>query len=88
MPALVRADARKWWTIVRNVEYGQNLRGAVAAWAADQCLLGRRGHMKRQLRRMVRRRRFEPTSDFDHGKFNRAYERDLLRFLKRTGYCR
>jgi hypothetical protein len=82
-PDRIRADARANWHYFKKAARQNEPRGAIAAWAADQYLLGHRAYAKRTLNRLARHRRlpglFAPKSQ-------RAFVRDLLRFLGRHGY--
>ena len=84
-PARVRADARMWWRQFRHAEDG---RGFLAAWAADQELLGRDHHVRTTLTALQDDRRLSAGPD-DH-QFGwpggKRYVAKLLRFLHRQGY--
>lgn len=82
-PARIRADARANWRAFKKAGRQNEPRGAIAAWAADQYLLGHRAYARRTLAKLARHRhlpgQFPPKSQ---GKF----VRDLVRFLGRHGY--
>jgi hypothetical protein len=82
-PQRVRADARANWGYFKKAARQNEPRGAIAAWAADQFLLGHRDYAKRTLYRLARQKRlpglFAPKSQT-------AFVRNLLRFLGRHGY--
>lgn len=82
-PAEVRADARTNWHWFKKAGRKGEPRGAIAAWSADQYLLGHRAYARRTLNRLARARRlpglFPPRNEH-------AFVRDLLRFLARHGY--
>jgi len=85
-PALVARDARKQWRWYRRGIAAGEVRGFLAAWAADRCLLG---HCKAAFARL---RRLSPTfsdpTDVAHSGSAAAYLRQLRSFLRRTGYWR
>jgi hypothetical protein len=82
-PERVRADARSNWRYFKKAARQNEPRGAIAAWTADQFLLGHRAYAKRTLHRLARQKRlpgaFPPKSQS-------AFVRNLLRFLDRHGY--
>lgn len=82
-PARIRADARANWRYFQKARRQNEPRGAIAAWAADQFMLGHRAYARRTLQRLARSGRlpglFAPKSQ-------RAFVRNLLRFLGRHGY--
>ena len=84
-PARVRANARFWWRAFRHTDDG---RGLLAAWAADQELLGRDQHVVATLRSLQDDPRLAART-FDH-RFGwpggERYVSKLLRFLHRQGY--
>lgn len=82
-PAKIGDDAERWWrTFTANYE---NDEGFLAAWAADELLLGRRTFVRRTLREQLLQ---------DHLRTDRArrvpegarYIAVLERFLRRHGY--
>jgi hypothetical protein len=80
-PALVRDDAAHWLRTWRRL--GPSGLGVLAAWAADEYRLGHGSAVRRELRSALRHGRLRGISGWPR---NRAYIRDLLGFLKRTGY--
>lgn len=89
--AAARVDAARWWHEYRRRRGRMDARGVFAAWAADTCLLGRCGRVRRELARGVRRGWLDsgpaPFPGFrDTYPAGRAHARSLLRFLARTGY--
>jgi hypothetical protein len=72
-PTLIAKDAAKQWRWYRTRRAHGEVRGLLAAWAADQCLLGRCQEALTRLRRLS-----QPAS----------YVRKLRAFLRRTGYLR
>jgi hypothetical protein len=82
-PARIRADARANWHAFKKARRQNEPRGAIAAWAADQYLLGHRAYARRTLDKLAQHKhlpgQFPPRSQ---GKF----VRDLVRFLGRHGY--
>jgi hypothetical protein len=82
-PALIRRDARRLLRYYRRYRKRDDVRGILAAYAADQCLLGKRRVGLRLARRAVKRH--EVKRDLYPG--GRKYLRSLRRHLKRWGYC-
>jgi subtilisin-like proprotein convertase family protein len=78
-PRLVRRDAAEQLALYKSVARSKDadVRGVLAAWLADQYLLGRGASGWGVLRRAERR-----------GQVDRAYLRKLRSFLRRTGYIR
>jgi hypothetical protein len=82
-PALVRRDARRWWSRyhrARNRTDGTQL-GVLAAWAADRYKLGRRKAALRVLRAEARAGRLKGP-----GLHGATFVTRLDRFLRRHGY--
>jgi hypothetical protein len=78
-PSEIRRDAVALWREAMAGRRAPN-QAIVAAWAADQCMLGRWPAAFRTIDRLARSGRI-------HGERTRvAFERRLRRFLKRTGY--
>jgi hypothetical protein len=88
-PKLVRKDAR---LIVRSLpKYRRqhlDLRGFLAAYQADNYLLGHRQAARgwKQLRAIARKGQIRPVSGV--GPSGKRYLKSLLRFLRRLGYTR
>lgn len=85
----IRADAVSWrhW-IRKGIKRGKlrrynDLRGFYAAWAADEYRLGHATAVRRTLKKAARRGWLKGNGI---GRQNAAFVRDLLGFLKRTGY--
>jgi hypothetical protein len=81
-PDRIRKDAQANWRYFRKAGRQGEPRGAIAAWAADQYLLGHRAYAKRTLHRLARQGRL-------HGEFPKTqskFVRNLLRFLAKRGY--
>ena len=78
-PQLIRKDAARWLRIYRGRrgKRGYEWQGALAAWAADMELLGKRRTVDREMKVALRRRWVD-----------RAFLRSLDRFLVATGYRR
>ena len=84
----LRADARRALRLYRRVRDREvNVRGILAAYAADRYRLGERRAARRTLARALRRGDLEPAYPFDRGPFGRAFIARLDRFLKRIGYA-
>lgn len=72
-PARIGRDARSWWrAYVEERRRHGDVRGLLAAWAADRALLGQAAAARRTLIRIA------PA----------PYVRELWRFLSREGYLR
>jgi hypothetical protein len=83
---LVAADAASWWKGVQGrVRHRGDVRGLVAAWAADQALLGRAARARRAVAGLAARGAFEHGFGTPKGS---AYVAALWRFLTREGYLR
>jgi hypothetical protein len=63
-----------------------DVRGTVAAYVADQYLLGAGEKGWRLARRAVRRREIRKYGEFDSWPVGQRYLKRLHRFLKRKGY--
>lgn len=89
-PAAIAKDARYWRSEIRKLtrhgklKPGMDVRGFYAARAADLYRLGAGASAARELNRAARRGLF--NGDRTLGRRGRAYVRDLLGFLLRTGY--
>jgi hypothetical protein len=81
----VQADAAQWWRQFRHPHHGPRL-GALAAWAADQCTLGRQAFAFRTLDRLAAAHRLHP-----YPMLRRRTDAGFVRYLKRllvsTGYA-
>jgi hypothetical protein len=84
-PALVRKDAAGLWKGYRETVKSEfpEVRGILAAWMADQALLGKASSAWRTLQRLERRGVLEGDEPWPSGK---RYLRELRRFLTRTSY--
>jgi hypothetical protein len=78
-PSLVAEDAARQWRWYRRHRRRGEVRGFLAAWAADQCLLGRGKAALQAVRRV------SPENELQSGS-KAAYLRSLRAFLRRTGY--
>jgi hypothetical protein len=79
-PGEVARDATALWNAAMARRRGRSNQGFVAAWAADQCLLGRADRAFRTIDRLSRSGRI-------HGELTRErFDRRLRSFLRRTGY--
>ena len=83
---LVARDARKQWRWYRRDIPSGEVRGYLAAWAADQCLLGRCQAAFARLRRLSPT--FSDPTDVAHSGSAASYLRHLRSLLRRTGYWR
>jgi hypothetical protein len=87
MPAFVTeklAEAKTELSSYPKIRGSDELRGAIAAWTADQLMLGKRKSAIHTLNRLARQGRL-PGDGFPP-KGQRKFVRDLLRFLARRGY--
>ena len=83
-PALVRKDASSWWTAYRaQARRRGDVRGLLAAWTADEALLGRAARARTTLDAIVRS---GALGRGEGGVKDSAYVRQLWRFLARYGY--
>jgi hypothetical protein len=79
-PGEIRRDATALWHEAMSSRHRKDNQGIVAAWAADQCLLGRSAAAFRTIDRLSRKGRIR-------GELPRArFEQRLRSFLRRTGY--
>jgi hypothetical protein len=91
--ARINTDAARWWRDYLSdrgkqlPNAGDNNRGRLAAWAADEELLGRHRQVITALDR-ARRRGDLTVEDSDVLGSPSTYIRQLLRFLRKTGYIR
>jgi hypothetical protein len=83
-PDRVRKDAKAAWKTFTRISRNEEPRGAIAAWAADQLMLGHKRYATRTLNRLARQGRL-PGDGFAP-KSQRKFVRDLLRFLAKRGY--
>jgi hypothetical protein len=79
---VIEHDAEQQWSWATSASFDGDNRGPLAAWAADQCLLGRCRAALAQVSRSVDPGAvgWDPTPA--------AYVAHLRRFLRRTGYWR
>jgi hypothetical protein len=82
-PALIAQDAARQWRLYRERLPQGYVRGFLAAWAADQCLLGRGPAALARLARLS-----STFSDRRYSDSAAAYLWHLRSFLRRTGYLR
>jgi len=83
-PDQVRADANKAWKTFTKISRNEEPRGAIAAWTADQMMLGRKRSATRTLNRLAGQGRL-PADGFPP-KSQRKFVRTLLTFLGKRGY--
>lgn len=85
---VIASDSRRWLRFGRSAlrRHGDP-RGVLAAWAADECRLGRGAAAFRSLDAHARRHQLRGASGFSIGPNDGAYVRKLRRFLSRRGYC-
>jgi hypothetical protein len=86
-PRLARADARRTMRVYQHSLHdrypGQSASGALAAWVADQRLVGHALHARNFLEREQRAGRLDALEDYSS---STAYLHDLQRKLHRWGY--
>jgi hypothetical protein len=82
-PDQIRKDAKANWAYFLKARRYNEPRGAIAAWAADQFMLGHRATARHTLRRLARLGRLP---GFEPPKRQSAFVSKLLRFLARRGY--
>ncbi len=83
-PSLIAADAARWLRVfIANRRSGHGL-GPIAAWAADEYLLGHQALVKRTLAREARLHRLRNAEHVGVG--GGAFIAKLERFLAKTGY--
>ena len=87
-PALISLDAAHWWSrylATRASTEDDDVRGILAAWAADEALLGDAASAQAKLKQIA------AGGDLDHGSGSpkgAAYVASLWRFLGAHGYLR
>jgi hypothetical protein len=85
-PKHVARDARELWSFYPEARRKRWVRELLAAWAADQHLLGRGPVADRALARAAARRELEGKNEYERPRSGGAWIRGLKRFLRRTGY--
>jgi hypothetical protein len=85
-PADISKDARGHWTRYRRLRgsAAKEPLGALAAWVADQYLLGKRESTLRLLRRLARRGELKAARPYRSGS---RFVTDVDGFLRRLGYA-
>jgi hypothetical protein len=83
-PDEIRKDAKAAWKTFTKVSRNEEPRGAIAAWTADELMLGHRRYAVRTLNRLARQGRL-PGDGFSP-KSPRKFVRTLLKFLDKRGY--
>jgi hypothetical protein len=87
-PGRVERDAEGLWRLYRRFSGGKDdPRGVLAAWAADEHLLGRGEAAFATLERLRARGAFGPRPDLAGWPQGRAYLRALRAFLVKLGYA-
>jgi hypothetical protein len=82
-PALVAADAKLWWRAFTKAAPARDGDGVIAAWAADEYLLGHRALVARTLAAQNRAGRLRNAD----GPGGSSFIRELDRFLAAAGYA-
>jgi hypothetical protein len=83
-PVALAKDAARWLKAFRAQQRHGLGNGLIAAWAADEELLGHRALVRATLAREARHGRLRDREHY--GPSGRAFVTHLLRFLVRTGY--
>lgn len=84
-PARLRRDATRDWEYFRHPGNGPHTGlGALAAWAADECSLGKQAFVFHKLDRLLAARRLKGSAGSPGGS---PYVAHLRRFLIHTGYA-
>ncbi|HLY47666.1 MAG TPA: hypothetical protein VKR21_00585 [Solirubrobacteraceae bacterium] len=86
-PSRVAADARRWMRAFRDMarDHYRDSVGVIAAWAADEDLLGHSRHVDRFLNAQARAGHLNAATGQPGGK---RFVANLHRFLRRHGYLR
>jgi hypothetical protein len=84
-PVLIERDAKRFLRLYRRYRKHEDVRGLLAAYAADEYLLGRRHAALRFIRKALRRHDVRRHQGFGWPS-GRKYLRSLRRHLKRWGY--
>ena len=86
-PSQIERDADQLWRSYLRFRRGpDDPRGVLAAWVADQYLLGSGGEGWATIQRAAKRGEFGPRADLAGWPQGGAYLRALRSFLKKTGY--
>ncbi len=85
-PVAIAKDAARWLAAFRSERHLQLGNGLIAAWAADEELLGHDRLVRSTLSREASRGNLRSREGY--GPSNASFVRALLRFLTRTGYRR
>ena len=85
----IKRDARTWWKLYKQerrkpVRRRADLRGILAAWAADKYQLGQQAEAWKTLKAARKRGELRGSAPWPRG---RKYLRELRIFLKATGYA-
>jgi hypothetical protein len=87
-PSLVKGDADQLWRLYRRFSSGRDdPRGVLAAWVADQYLLGRGAEAWTTMERLRERGAFGPRPDLSGWPQGKAYLRALRAYLVKLGYA-
>jgi len=88
-PSVVAADAATLWNEYLRLRRDRaDVRGVLAAWLADQYLIGREEDGWRRLRAAYRRGELGPTGELAGWPQGQGYLRALKAHLRRLGYAR
>jgi hypothetical protein len=86
-PQLIRADDKRMWAGFRRARATHDeLRGWLAAWAADEFLLGHRAAATSRLNALAASGLLDPSGSVDVPADPRRFVRALVAFLRRHGY--
>ena len=84
-PALVERDAKELWRLYQRERRNEDVRGVLAAWQADQYLLGREDAGWLELERALKRGDIDGPNGF--WPTGRRYLKALRAFLVKTDYA-
>jgi hypothetical protein len=82
-PSLIRQDAKRKWTEYRAARSGE-VRGFLAAWAADEFAIGRRASALKTLTALAQAGKLRPSAGSPASGL--AFVRSLTRVLDKAGY--
>lgn len=88
-PDTIAADAAQLWrgVLSQRARHGE-VRGVFAAWAADQCALGKQAVVAKELATGVARGIFSQPRGEPEGLAGARYAAALRQHLRQWGYCR
>jgi hypothetical protein len=81
-PKLIAKDAKRWWSFYKQ-DLSQGGNGLIAAWAADEDLLGHLGLVKRKLASELQKGHLHSPQGWPSG---HQFVSALQKFLRKHGY--